>query len=95
MINWLILKLSLLKNSVIDGHYTAEMLNDLISRLNRGNDPNNHTLDTLEQCMAFLLERIAGPDVLDCNSQSNYSDSSLIGIKRMPVTTLHGMIHFR
>jgi len=66
-----------------------EALSSLRSNF-RGNDPNNHTLDTLEQCMAFLLERIAGPDVLDCTSQSNYSDSSLIGIKRMPVNTLHG-----
>lgn len=46
----------------------------------RGNDPNHHTLDTLEQCMAFLLERIAGPDSTDpsalasCNSRN---DSSL------------------
>lgn len=40
----------------------------------RGNDPNHHTLDTLEQCMAFLLERIAGPDNLDVSS-SNYQSS--------------------
>jgi len=61
----------------------------------RGNDPNNHTLDTLEQCMAFLLERIAGPDILDSSSQSTFNDRSsidpsLIGMKRMPVTNLHG-----
>lgn len=36
----------------------------------KGNDPNHHTLDTLEQCMAFLLERIAGPDNLEVSSSS-------------------------
>ncbi len=45
--------------------------------VNRGNDPNHHTLDTLEQCMAFLLERIAGPDSLDM-SASSASQSTLI-----------------
>jgi hypothetical protein len=41
--------------------------------LHRGNDPNHHTLDTLEQCMAFLLERIAGPDTLDMTSSASQS----------------------
>lgn len=43
----------------------------------RGNDPNHHTLDTLEQCMAFLLERIAGPDNLDVSS-CNFQQQSII-----------------
>lgn len=42
------------------------------------NDPNHHTLDTLEQCMAFLLERIAGPDSTELAVASSGSQSTLI-----------------
>ncbi|XP_057374957.1 dixin-like [Daphnia carinata] len=57
-------------------HVAREALSSLRSNF-RGNDPNHHTLDTLEQCMAFLLERIAGPDTLDMTSSST-SQSTLI-----------------
>jgi len=60
----------------------------------RSNDPNHHTLDTLEQCMAFLLERIAGPDHLDPTPQTavhqRTNNDSSGGMKRMPITSLHG-----
>jgi predicted nucleic acid-binding Zn-ribbon protein len=60
----------------------------------RSNDPNHHTLDTLEQCMAFLLERIAGPDHLDqtssatMNARSNNDPNG--GVKRMPANSING-----
>ena len=66
----------------------------MFSIIYRGNDPNHHTLDTLEQCMAFLLERIAGPDspeLAAANSQSTLlRNDSVSTLKRVTSSSIQG-----
>ena len=57
----------------------------------RESDPNHHTLDTLEQCLAIVLDRLAA-------AESGRHDQQTPGTpapnKRAPITSLHGQHTF-
>lgn len=55
----------------------------------RESDPNHHTLDTLEQCMAVVLERLTVAETgRQGDSESNRPN------KRAPITSLQGQASF-
>ncbi|XP_037079837.1 dixin-like [Pollicipes pollicipes] len=75
------------------GREEMQILRDAISSLRanfRESDPNHHTLDTLEQCVAVVLDRLA---VAESGRQVE-APEAVPPNKRAPITSLQGQNSF-